>query len=277
MPLNYREKFALLGAGAAIFYGFWRVLRHQEQLAKSLQERIDAHEEQMLYRHIESTRHVQALLWLQQQLADDEIPLPLMRGWAISPDFAAYWVTILRTLKPRYVVELGGGTSTLITAKILAQLGNDGRVIAVEMGEKYAADTRAQIERHGLSHIAQVIHAPQTTLRLEEASWSWYSLNALLDLPQIDLLLVDGPAQFRNPAPMVRYPALPLLYGKLKAGAHIVLDDSNRDSEQQILARWQREYPALRLIEERADLEKGATLLQLSAKSAHTKKDIPTP
>ena len=54
------------------------------------------------------------------------------------------------------------------------------------------------------------------------------------------MLIIDGPPA--KSSKNARYPVLPLLIGKLKKGAIIILDDANRNYERKIIEIWQKEY-----------------------------------
>jgi predicted O-methyltransferase YrrM len=225
-----------------------------------IRKQLAKHDEDVYWRSVHETRHLQAWTWLVRTL-DLTAPLPPMRGWAISPDFAAYYVELLRTHRPSNVVELGGGTSTILSGLALAQLDDNAHITAVEALAPFAEATRNALSNHKVEN-AQVVHAPLTRTQLGRQHWDWYTTALLDDLHDIDLLLVDGPAQFRNPRPHVRYPALPLLYDRLAPGALVLLDDASRDDERRVVRRWLREFPALEHVETRDDLEKGAVLLR---------------
>lgn len=229
------------------------------QLAR-LSQRLAQHDEDVYWRSVHETRHIQAWTWLVRTL-DVNAPLPPMRGWAISPDFAAYYVELLREHRPVNVVELGGGTSTILSGLALAQLGTNAQITAVESLAPFAEATRAALARHEVENAA-VIHAPLSRTHIERHAYMWYTTALLDGLSEIDLLLVDGPAQFRNPRRHVRYPALPLLYERLAPGALVLLDDANRADERRVVGRWLREFPGLEVVETRDDFEKGAVLLR---------------
>lgn len=210
----------------------------------------------------EITRQTQALMWLYSQL-DFRAPLPPMRGWAISPDFAALLVERLRQCQPQTVLEFGGGTSTLITAQTLKQMGR-GHVIAVEALAPFAVQARADVQRLGLEDVATVIHAPLTRVNVNRQMWQWYDPQPFAHVTDIDFLMVDGPAQHNNPQRMTRYPALPLIASRLTDNALIVMDDTNRDDEQSIVRRWLTEFDSIQTVVEHSEFEKGAVVLQHS-------------
>lgn len=210
-------------------------------------------EQRVLYRQME------ALFALYQKI-DFRAPLLNMRSWVASPDFLAVLSALIQEHQPMTIFEAGGGTTTLISAYSLQQLGR-GHAYAVDHQPEFADQTRHQIEQHGLSDYATVIHAPLVSIDINGTTWQWYDLSHIEAIPEIDLLIVDGPPQFDNPSDMARYPALPLMKNKLNANSLILMDDADRENEQAISKRWEQEFPLklIRYYEKAwADIDKGA-------------------
>jgi len=210
-------------------------------------------EAERLFRQTEALQGLYAELGLAKSL-------PSTRGWAASPDFLLELATHVRMARPLTVVECSSGVSTVVLARCL-QLNGGGRLLSLEHDGHYAQQTRQQLQRHGLTDWATVIDAPLTQHALGGELWPWYTLEDLPAGPDIDLLVIDGPPQAIRP--LARYPAAPLLFGRLQVGAAVFLDDAARPGEQAILARWQTEFPSLRQSSRRC--EKGCAVLTLLA------------
>ena len=202
-------------------------------------------------------RQMEALLNLHS-LLDLRAPLPPMRLWAASPDFALKVMQVIHTHQPQTILELGSGSSTLIASYCLETIGN-GHIISLDHEAIFAQATRNLLSQHSLSQWAEVVHAPLQNITLGWKSMRWYTQDALASLEAVDLLIVDGPPETTNP--MARYPAVPLLIDKLKPGAHILIDDAMRPDEVTMVQRWLADYP-LEQIEATAN-EKGVILLRL--------------
>lgn len=201
----------------------------------------------------ETTQQTKELL--VYQALDIRHPLPPLRGWAISPDIGWIYVSKIFEMKPKTIVECGSGVSTLLAAYSLKRLGG-GKVIALEHDEAFAQQTRQQICSHGLEDYAQVLITPLTNYLIVETSFRWYDITSV-DLHQpIDLLLVDGPPGTLQK--QSRYPALPLLMSHLHPKSWILMDDANRQDEQEICKRWEEEFE---LTSQTLSAEKGALLL----------------
>ena len=167
-------------------------------------------------------------------------PLPILRGWAASPDFLLEVCRHALRARPQTIIECGSGASTLALARC-CQLNELGHVYSLEHDAHYAAQTRIRLQEQGLDAWATVRTAPLMPQPTVEQR-PWYS-TANLSLPAASctLLIIDGPPG--DTAPLARYPALPLLLHWLAENCTIYLDDANRQPERESVSRWLREYP----------------------------------
>lgn len=203
-------------------------------------------------------RQLQALDGLYRDLKLSRA-LPLTRNWAASPDFLSTVAGHALDHRPQVVVECGSGVSTVILARCM-QINGAGRVYSLDHDSRFAEQTRRNLERHGLTDWAEVIHAPLQEHALGGHAWAWYDASKLPNV-QIDMLVVDGP-----PMPigeMIRYPAGPMLFARLAPTAAVFLDDADREDERRTVKRWIEENPGFR--PEKVDCEKGCVVLKRGA------------
>lgn len=205
------------------------------------------------YQQLEALFSIFALLKLNH-------PLPSMRGWAISPDFAKQLLALIYEYQPKVVVELGSGVSTLVMGYCL-QASKSSRVISLDHEEAYAKASINQVMHHQLAEVAKIIYAPLQKTLVNDQSWQWYGIDGLRsELPgKIDLLVIDGPPGHLQP--LSRYPALPVLYELLSDRAIIVMDDANREDEQKIIEQWKQEFNFS--VVSMPGNEKGTVILQI--------------
>jgi len=142
----------------------------------------------------------------------------------------------------RNIVELGSGVSTVIVARLLAQLGGAvrRRLVAVEHDARWRRWVVGQLATEGLD--ATVVEAPLQSAA-DGGGLAWYdeaAVDAAVDV--IDLLVVDGPPAFEPGCGLARHRALVVLHDRLVAGATVVLDDVERPGEQEVLGRWEDEF-----------------------------------
>lgn len=181
--------------------------------------------------------------------------LPATRGWAGSPDFLFVIKEEIERQRPKIVVECSSGVSTVVAAKTLQHLGG-GHIYSLEHDEIYAEKTRQELTKHGLTDWATVIHAPLISHQMDDAEWSWYDITTF-DITNIDLLVIDGPPATTNK--LARFPALPLLGSRFSKNCVIILDDTNRSGEKEIIALWNGENN-FEIIDEYC--EKGCVILK---------------
>lgn len=214
---------------AAVVYLDWLVRRESRKLQRLVRQRADAVYEQLA-----------TLDGLQREL-DVAHALPVSRGWAASPDFLLRVRQRVLACRPALMVECGSGISTLVAALTLRQLGA-GHVYSLEHSAEHAAATRAELAKHGVAEWATVLHAPLEPHVIEGKRWDWYRTDALPD-GAIDLLVIDGPP--KRTGKLARWPAGPLLFGRLAPDAVVLLDDAARPDEQEAVRRWQQAHPHL--------------------------------
>ena len=197
-------------------------------------------------RRWEAQQH-EEMVWNLNDLVRPRRPWPLRQNYmADTMLLTCLWHLIIEK-RPKRIVELGSGFSSLVMAYALEAVGQ-GELVSLEDNWGYAARSRRQLEEHGLSALANVIDSPLKRYTVDGQVHFWYSMSDLfVDLP-IDFLFVDGPAGHLHPN--VRHPALPLLYDRLAGDAVIVVDDSGRSGEGSMIRRWLATYPNLRLDEE---------------------------
>jgi predicted O-methyltransferase YrrM len=170
-----------------------------------------------------------------------KVPLDLS-GWAADPLLIHNAVRLLVDLRPGLVVECGSGTSTVVMARCIQELGN-GRIISLDHDPDYARRTTELLRLNGLDDMATVITAPLSDREVNGQLLRWYGqeYEPQLDKP-IDMLVVDGPPG--SSGPLARYPAVPLLRSRLAPECWILLDDGDRPDEQAIARLWAQELHA---------------------------------
>ena len=230
LALNLIEILLLLGVLAGIVALFVHQRRGYAQVyaTQALQRSLY----QQLLGHVWSTAA------LHRTVIEGSVPLPAGSSFALSTELLVYLVRKVLHDKPRCVVELGSGMSTVMLAGALKTTG--GHLYSVEHDAGYLDETRAMLRDAGLEAQVTLIHAP---LEAFDASHVWYARGPLEALADIDLLLVDGPPGAT--CAQARYPALPFFATRLAAGAVVLLDDAGRDDEQATLSRWVQAYPEL--------------------------------
>jgi predicted O-methyltransferase YrrM len=199
---------------------------------------------------------MEALIDLRTWIAA-RAPLPSLRGWAASPDVLHWMLAWIHDHRPAVIVECGSGASTVIFGYQIQRVGI-GRVISLEHDPRYASQTRELVRRHEIGDVVEVRYAPLQAWEGAEGSWEWYDRAAIQDIDEIDLLFVDGPPG--GTGRLARYPAGPLLFGRLSATGVAVLDDAGREDERRIGELWLERMEWLDC--ERLKTEKGTDIFR---------------
>lgn len=177
---------------------------------------------------------------LMQHVFHRPEPLAAMTSWSVAPEFAWWLFQHVTTTRPEKIIELGSGTSTLVIAAALKQLGV-GRFLSFEHDHAYLEKTRALLQICDLQDQVELIYAPLKEIQLDGDAYRWYDLpydliNHMIGREGLDLLLVDGPPAATNHH--ARYPALARLRDYCNESTLVLLDDAGREEEQEILGRW---------------------------------------
>jgi hypothetical protein len=191
-----------------------------------------------------SARMISEPLIQLDSFAIPRAPMPPAGGWAMEPEGLAQLLSLVCAKRPELVVELGSGTSSIWLGYCLEQWG--GRLVSVDHLEQYGSATRANIAAHALDETVEVRISSLTDVCVDGERFSWYGPRSFAGLDRVGLLLVDGPPA--STGPEARYPALPLLVGRLAPSARVVLDDLLREDEQRIAERWLRRIDGLFLV-----------------------------
>ncbi len=164
-------------------------------------------------------------------------------GWTIDAFLAREILTLLEEKRPKVVLELGSGASTVFIATALQKLGlTDTRHIAVDHLERYLDATRRQLELAEFPGRTELWLCPLGGAVGEGPPW-YQGLEEKLAGVKLDLVLVDGPPGSSHPRS--RQPALDVLEPMLSEGAVLLLDDAIRPEEKAILEAWQQAHPEI--------------------------------
>jgi predicted O-methyltransferase YrrM len=205
------------------------LVRQQRALDRS----VERSTRQVMRHQREQTAEFEALLQLFAGFTP-RAPMPPTGSWALNPSGMLEVLHRIRRQRPKNVLELGSGTSTVWIAYALEQIG--GRLVSLDHDDQYAGRTSAALALHGLEGVAEVRTAPLEAVHVGGSDYRWYNLHAFADLDEVDFLLVDGPPG--TTGPRARFPAVPLLEHKLSATATVVLDDAERSDEADVVRQW---------------------------------------
>lgn len=206
------------------------------------------------YRQIMAAREIEKLIGSGFTLS--------LRGWPISPDALLEILKYIKSNKPKSIIELGSGSSTVAIAALIKKYNLKTKLISVDHSQDYLDKTKLSIRHKG---IVQFILAPIKLQKIKgiKNKVLWYDVNLIVDIlrnedVKAELLLVDGPP--KSLSKNSRLPALMALSEFLSDDAVIFLDDYGRADEQYAIQEWlnfdKLNKPSVRSIE----TEKGLAL-----------------
>ena len=183
-------------------------------------------------------------------LMDFKAAIPGLRSWAASADVLLTLANTSKKIKPKVVLDLGSGVSTLV----LAKASPSARVISIDHLAEFASKTKSLLEDHQITNVDLRV-AP---LSPHSSGGEWYAVSAFADIDQIDLLFIDGPPGSKDDK--ARHPVLAQCLSKLAPGAVIVIDDANRTGERELAEMFLKALPDYEL--EFLSHEKGTAVLR---------------
>lgn len=181
--------------------------------------------------------------------------LPPFGAFTICEDFGDILIQEVLNSRPKTILEVGSGVSTVLLGYCLEILG-EGHIYSIEHLPEYAQRTRSLTKNHRVDHYTTVIDASLIMREIQQEQWLWYDTSGLAEM-QYDLVVVDGPP--RRTGPLARYPILPLFDDSMSSNSVLLLDDALRKDEEAILLRWQEEFPQYTV--KRFNTKKGAARL----------------
>ena len=156
---------------------------------------------------------------------------------------------VLDRRKPKLIVELGSGISTIVVASWLREAGG-GHIISLDHDESWAEKTKFYLRQAGLADVAEVWILPLVPTESMGHVVNWYDINKCeWPVNDIDLLIIDGPpaGAADKSKSMSRLPAIQMLNERLSNDCCIVLDDALRNGESRILKTWVSQVPNFKL------------------------------
>lgn len=229
-------------------------------LEKTLGQLAKSNRQQLTHAIRDSTRQTESLVHLYERYPQVKLPMPNTGGFAIDSQALAHLLTVVEERRPRLILELGSGTSTIWLGYLCRSFG--GQLVSIDHLEHYLSLTRSAVDRHELNDVIDTRLAPLETTECDRKSFDWYSQAAMADLSEIDMMIVDGPPAATGP--QARYPSLPKLIARLAPHATVVLDDAHRNDELKIVDSWLESFPEFQHI------EKGTSRLAVLERVEHS-------
>jgi predicted O-methyltransferase YrrM len=163
--------------------------------------------------------------------------------------------------RPSHIFEFGSGLSTLFLARLQQALGAAASpaLMSIDHSQRYLGETRRAL---GGEHDVRLLHAPLAVTELSGRVFTTYHPDYTRQIPaavRFDFVLIDGPPAYRYGREAPLYHLAPWL----APDALILLDDANREPEQEALHNWSAAWPAGFTMELFPELKKGLAVLSI--------------
>ncbi len=167
------------------------------------------------------------------------------------------WAHLERT-RPKRLMEMGSGLSTLMLARYLDSCGTSTCLHSVDHSPQWHQQTSEMLKKIGLDRhvrleLAPIVDAPSGCewgpgYQIREWGGSY------------DFALIDGP-----PSSCGRLATLPSLWERLEIGADVFVDDAERDGERAAMNKWLTRHKTQLKLVEILPLGKGLAWLKKTA------------
>jgi predicted O-methyltransferase YrrM len=172
----------------------------------------------------------------------------LANAAAVTPITIIEIWRLLTSTGPRAILELGCGVSTSIFAYYARQCERAGmappKVFSIEHSPEWIAIVTRRLADQQLASYVAVIEAPLTGVDSGSVHTQCYDAHAIagrIPKESIDFCLIDGPPAIDNP--LNRLGCLPLVSHYLAEDSTVLLDNTAREGEREVIARWRQTYP----------------------------------
>lgn len=144
------------------------------------------------------TQEVEALLQLFSDI-EPRWAMPSLGRWALDARSMLHLRYLVDDLKPRRVVEFGGGgSSTVWLAYLCERIG--AQLTSIDHHPTFLERTRSMLERHGFGGKVDLrLGGELEEHTVGSDTYSWYAREAYADLDEVDLLFIDGPPSTTGP------------------------------------------------------------------------------
>jgi Methyltransferase domain len=189
-------------------------------------------------------------------------------SWSISDALAVELAHYLERRRPRRILEIGSGLSTVVLGAYAVRHG--ASVVTLEHAFKFYERTRQALVQFGMDEHVRLELAPLRSRRFEGYGrpTPWYDASLI---GQFDFVFVDGPPKNEG-----RHGVLFAIAEHLAPSWELWLDDARRNHERKCLRCWQQEFPKgfFRVVQH-GDLDGKGVVVLSDARSGHPQPQSP--
>jgi predicted O-methyltransferase YrrM len=166
------------------------------------------------------------------------LPKRFITNYSMKADSVLWLIGELECRRPRFILEVGCGISTVAIAAYLSHNYSDTLrplFVSLESDPEWLDKTRGAIDSLELTKAVMMKHAPLVRAESFGLHGTGIDIGELPLNNRIDFLVVDAP-----PSVIGRVMVVPQIHEYLADGAEIVLDDAARPGEVEAVETWRR-------------------------------------
>ena len=151
------------------------------------------------------------------------------RGWSTD---MRYISAIIKRIngKSIEILECGSGISSII----MGIVSPNSTIFSLEHIPVWGDKIRGILNRYNVKNVNIV----QSQI-VEYNNFCWYDISSLPDATKFQLVVCDGPP---SDTPGGRFGLLPVMKDAFEDGTVILLDDTVREEEREVMRRWKKEF-----------------------------------
>lgn len=204
-----------------------------QSATNQLRDELNAHRESMsISSYLDSVMEPKIPIWYRRAY----------KGYFGSPKMLKELFNLILEFKPKRILELGSGLTTLIASYALRKNGN-GKVVSWDCIETRASGNREMIHLHEQNKYSEIVDAKISKSREIDGIQSWFDQKPK---HKIDFLIVDDSTE--PPLSPGAKNVIETLRSDLNMGCIILLHDRIRPVDNVTLNHWLDLEPNLNLI-----------------------------
>lgn len=143
------------------------------------------------------------------------------------------------------IIEFGSGISTIYMAKLAEINKKKIEIVSVDHDENWIRILKTLLTEEDLSQNVTFINSGMKVDKHSLNNTEWFDgelISKNIKGKAFDLVIVDGPIAYTKSKRLSRFPALPFINNYLSEKHAILLDDTNRKGESQIIKMWENQF-----------------------------------
>lgn len=195
-----------------------------------------------LSHHSKKADDIYAMSILQPLLTN--LPYLPFNGGALRPFCMAYILNEIIINQRKEILEFGSGLSTIIIARLIKKNELSTKLISIEHNKKWAKILQDYLANENLLPFVKIVISDLKETKTPLGLVNWYDYDKIsseITERKFDCMIIDGPPANEESIQYSRFPSLLKFQANLADDFCMMLDDSNRKGEQELI-KYYREH-----------------------------------